>query len=135
MAISLTSDRNTPRRGGEGRLDPVAAGSRIFGGAIVLLDAAGNAVADAVGASLKAVGRARAIADNRSGLAADKYVESESGVFGYDAHASINRSHIGKAVYVADDHTVRADNAGATLTATVILCDLQGSIAWVRLGL
>lgn len=132
---ALTQSRNTPSRPGLMRQDPVAAGVRIFLGAIVLLDAAGNAVSNATGAGLHAVGRAKETADNRAGIAGDAVVDSEGGVFGFAHDGSLTRGHIGKSVFVLDDQTLSATDQAGTRTATVTLTDLQGATAWVRLGL
>lgn len=132
---ALSAPRSTNRREGILHRDPVAAGVRIFLGALVLLDATGNATSNALGAGLKVRGRATATADNRSGLAGDHSVDSEAGVFEFAHDGSLTRAHVGKAVYVMDDQTLTATDKAGTLSATAVLDDLVGQVAVVRVGL
>lgn len=112
--------KNTPRtRVGEGRRfrDPVAAGAVIFAGAIVALDAAGNAVR-AVPAAEIVRGVALAEADNTGGAIGDATVEIERGPFLIANDGTIDRTHIGSGVFVIDDNTV---GAAGTLIAGICL--------------
>ncbi|MGR3479366.1 hypothetical protein [Salipiger marinus] len=100
--------KNTPRtRVGEGRrfLDPVAADTRIFAGAMVALNAAGAAIpAIPLGTIMRGV--ALDEADNRDGAAGDWAVAIERGPFLVANDGSIDRTHIGTNVFVVDDNTV-----------------------------
>lgn len=100
--------RNTPRtRVGEGRrfVDPVAATKHIYAGALVALDAAGNAI-PAIPTAPVMRGTALDEADNSTGAASDETVLIERGPVLVANDGSIDRTHIGTDVYVVDDNTV-----------------------------
>ena len=102
--------KNTPRtRVGNGLRfrDPVAAGAVIFAGALVALNAAGNAI-PAIPTATRMRGVALAEADNTGGVIGDAGVDFERGAFLVPSNGSINRTHIGGNVFVVDDNTVGA---------------------------
>ena len=135
---ALAADRNTARREGRSYLDPVAAGVKLYAGAIAVLDASGNAKPAVTATGLVARGRVESQVDNTAGAAGALSVRIESGVFGYKTDGSIDRTHIGKTVYLVDDQTVAATDGTATRSAAGTLKDLEGSgataTAWVQLG-
>ncbi len=102
--------KNTPRtRVGKGRLfvDPVAASTQIFNGALVALNAAGEAIpAIPTGAVMRGV--ALTEADNTTGAAGDATVEIDRGPYLVTNDGSLDRTDIGTDVYVIDDNTVGA---------------------------
>ena len=51
--VALTEDRNTPRRQGDDFVFPMAASVTIFAGALVMLDAAGNATIHQEGGTIR----------------------------------------------------------------------------------
>lgn len=87
--------------------NPVAAGARIYRGAMVALDAQGNAV-PATPASPVMRGIARDEADNTGGAAGAVSVETARGCWLLKHDGTINRTHIGKTVFIKDDETVAA---------------------------
>lgn len=105
--------------------DPVAAGAVIRGGALVGLDNAGNAV-PAAPASAVMRGVALYPIDNTGGTAGDMAVETSRGGWVLKNNGSINRTHIGKLVYVVDDETV---GAAGTLIAGKCLDVTDGGVA------
>lgn len=109
--------KNAPRtRVGTGQrfADPVAAAARIFSGAMVALDALGNAI-PAIPAGTTMRGVALEEADNTDGAAGDISVPIERGqAFLVSNDGSIDRTHIGTDVFVVDDNTV---GAAGTLVA------------------
>ncbi|ALF02108.1 hypothetical protein [Salipiger abyssi] len=108
--------KNTPRtRVGVGQrfVDPVAADTRIFNGAMTALDATGNAI-PAIPTGTVMRGVALEEADNTDGAAGDATVPIERGPFLVANDGSIDRTHIGTGVYVVDDNTV---GAAGTLVA------------------
>ncbi|ANT39909.1 hypothetical protein RGUI_0836 [Rhodovulum sp. P5] len=115
--------RNTPRtRIGLGQrfADPVAAAVTIYSGAMVALDASGNAI-PAIPAAPTMRGVALEEADNADGAAGDVTTLIERGAFLVANGGSIDRTHIGGDVYVADDNTVAATGtlvAGKCLDVT-----------------
>lgn len=102
--------KNTPRtRVGEGRrfVDPVAAATRIFTGAMVALNAAGNAI-PAIPTGTRMRGVAMDEADNSTGAIGDTKVTTDRGPFLVANNGTVLRTHIGGNVYVLDDATVAA---------------------------
>ncbi|MBY6091068.1 hypothetical protein [Maritimibacter alkaliphilus] len=108
--------KNTPRtRVGQGErfVDPVAAAAVIYSGALVALNAAGDATpATPTGTVMRGV--AVSEADNETGAAGDAYVEIERGPFLVANDGSLDRTDIGSDVFVVDDNTV---GAAGTLVA------------------
>ncbi len=86
-------------------VNPVAAGANIRGGALVALNATGYAI-PAAPASAVMRGVALDLADNTGGAAGAKSVETSRGCWVLRNDGSVNRTHIGKSVYVVDDETV-----------------------------
>lgn len=76
---------------------PVAAATTIGEGAIVALNAAGNAVQAASAITGHAIGKAVAAVDNSAGAIGDKTVRVQRGVFScaLDATNPPNKTHIG----------------------------------------
>lgn len=118
---------------------PVAASTKIYQGALVGLDSAGRAVAGTSNATARAIiGRAKALADNSSGLAAAISVEVERGCFKFanssstDALSSVD---VGQPCYVVDDQTVARTPGTGTAPRTpagmVMGVDTDG--VWVQL--
>lgn len=112
--------KNTPRtRVGNGLRfrDPVAANTLIHAGALVALDAAGNAVPASATAEIMR-GVALAQADNTGGAIGEAGVDIERGPFLVANDGSIDRTHIGSGVFAIDDDTV---GAAGTLVAGICL--------------
>lgn len=133
---ALTKGRNTPVRAGEQFEDPVAAGETIYEGALVALDASGNAVPGSTATTLTARGRALEQADNAGGSAGDIDVTVEAGVFRW-ANSSgdpIDRTHIGGTAYIEDDQTVSATDGGSTQSEAGRIVDLDDDGVWVATG-
>lgn len=105
--------------------NPVAAGANIRGGALVALDAAGNAI-PAAPASPVMRGIAMAPADNTGGGAGDIDALTSRGCWIVKNDGSIDRTHIGGDVFVIDDETV---GAAGTLVAGKCLDVLAGGVA------
>jgi hypothetical protein len=68
--VALTAERNTTRRTGEIRVEPVAATVKIWSGSIVMRNAAGYLTKGATAAGAVGVGRADATVDNTSAAGA-----------------------------------------------------------------
>lgn len=120
--------KNAPRtRVGEGRrfVDPVAASTLIYAGAMVALNAAGNAI-PAIPTAARMRGVALAEADNSSGAIGDENVIIERGSFLVDNNGTVNRTHIGGNVYVVDDNTVGA--AGTLIAGKCLDVTAQGVV-------
>ena len=137
---ALTKDRNTPERSGKDFVYPVAAATRIFAGALVVLDA-GVAKPGAAGTGLASVGRADAQADNRLGAAGDTSVRVRAGVFHFNNSADadlITLADVGKDAWIVDDQTVAktgAESAGnPTRSKAGRIVDVDGNGVWVSIG-
>ena len=105
--------------------NPVAANARIYRGAMVALDAQGNAI-PALPASPVMRGVARDEANNTGGAAGAISVETARGCWLLKNNGTVNRTHIGKSVYVVDDETV---GAAGTLVAGRCLDVTPGGVA------
>lgn len=124
--------KNTPRtRVGDGLrfVDPVAAATLIHAGAMVALNAAGNAI-PAIPSATRMRGVALAEADNSDGATGDENVMIERGSFLVANNGTINRTHIGGSVYVVDDNTVGA--AGTLIAGKCLDVTTQGVVVEIR---
>jgi hypothetical protein len=133
--VALTKDRNTPARDGTLLEHPLAASTKIYAGAIVALDAAGNAVPGATSTTLTAVGRAESLADNSAGTAGAVTILTRRGIFKYtnDTVAAIDRTHIGKSGYLVDDHTVAATNGTNTRSVAGKILAIDPDGVWIEI--
>lgn len=125
---ALTKNKPPRTRDGVGFGDPVAADTRIFEGALVALDASGNAI-NATASTANIRGVAMREANNTDGAAGDLLVETRKGVFLF-ANNGLDRTDIGTVVKVTDNQTV--GGAGSANAGTLV--DLDDAGAWVRIG-
>ncbi len=130
---ALTKDVATSYRTGTETIDPVTANVKIYAGALVVLDAAGNARNGITGTNLIARGVAQHVADNTGGSAGAITVKSRRGVFLFNNDGSINRTHIGKLVYIVDDQTLAASNGGNTRSEAGKCIDVESGRVWVEI--
>lgn len=136
--VALTADRNTPERDGRTFEYPVAASIKLFSGAMVMLDASGNATKGAAATGQVAVGRAEATVDNSAGAAAAKTVPVRAGVFRFANSAAgdaVTKAEIGDTCYIADDQTVAKTDGSSTRSAAGTIVDVDAQGVWVRIGL
>lgn len=131
---SLTAARNTVRVGVDAVIrdftDPVAAGQMIYAGAIVCLDASGNAVKGATATTLSARGIAQKSANNSNGAAGDIRVEVSRGAYWLSnstAADAITRAEIGDNCYIVDDQTVAKTNGGSTRSVAGKILDIDAN--------
>lgn len=104
---ALTADRDTPHKYKERKIDmQMAATTKIYVGALVCADAAGNAVPASDTAGLFVMGRAEEQVDNLTGAAAAKQIPVSKGVFKFDNVGTITQANVGDDATVVDDHTV-----------------------------
>lgn len=129
---ALTSDLSTPCRLGRQYVHPLAAGVKAFSGGIAVLDATGNCRPAITATGLTACGVFQETVDNLLGSAGDKVVRVEKGVFGFLTDGTINRTHIGRTVYLLDDQTVAATNGSGRRSPAGTLDDFDGNHAWIR---
>lgn len=128
---ALTSERLTPVKG-HGHVVamefPVAAGARIYGGALVVIEG-GYATPGRTATGLISAGRARYTVDNTGGAAGAKWIEVERGAFvwanaaGVDAVAQAN---VGTNCYILDDQTVTVTATGRSVAGKILKLETGG---------
>lgn len=131
---ALAQDRNTPRREGGTFSFPVAAATKVYGGALVVLNA-GYAQGGSTALNLVAVGRAEEQVDNSAGAAGDERVRVTKGTFRFANSADadeITLSDIGSSAYVVDDQTVAKTNGTGTRSAAGTIEDVDDLGVWVK---
>jgi hypothetical protein len=135
--VALTADRNTPRREGLDYSDPVAANVTIFAGALVMLNASGNATPGT--AATGQIARGVAVEKVQNGATAGAVqVKTRPGVYRFLNSASadeITRAHIGDECFIVTDSQVALTNGGSTrsVAGRVVQVDAQG--VWVQVGI
>lgn len=133
---ALTTSRQTPYRTGDTYSEILAAGAKLYAGALVMRNADGNVLAGAEAANMVGVGRAEALADNTTGDVGDVSVQVKIGSFSFANSAGgdlIGDADVGSLCYIVDDQTVaKTDNGGARSPAGHIEgIDERGGV-WVR---
>ena len=133
---ALTKDRNTHRKDGDRRQDPVKAATKIFAGSIVCLDANGYAVPGTTSTTLKARGVAFQQVDNSAGLDGDLTMDSQVGTYCFenDGTNTVDRTHIGATAYIVDDQTVASTDGAGTRSALGTVIDVDARGVWVEIA-
>jgi hypothetical protein len=117
---ALIAQFDAPEVEGRIRSLPVAAGVKIYKGAIVVLSG-GNAEPGVTGLNLISAGRAEEDADNTGGGAGAISVRVRRGTFAWNSGAAgdaITEANIGAPAYIIDDNTVGLTNGGGGGAAT-----------------
>lgn len=132
---ALTGSRITPARQGDRITLPCAAAKRIFAGSMVALNSEGQATPAVTATGLLGIGRALETVDNRNGLAGERVVTIDKGIFLFASGSGadlITRADIGRACYMVDDQTVaKTDGSGTRSTAGKVFdLDEHGQV-WV----
>lgn len=133
--VALNTERNTKMRLGDLRCDLVAASVKIFGGGLVMRNAAGYLTKGATATGCFGVGRADETADNSAGGAGALGVNYRVGCFAFANSAStdlITQAEIGKVCYIVDDQTVAKTNGSSTRSPAGIVEGIEGTAVWVR---
>ena len=131
---ALTQDRNTLRRDGVQTEPPVAAGARIYGGALVAINAAGFAVPGSTATGLIGAGVAEQRADNPGAAAGAIRVRLNRlpHCFGNsDSADAITLADVGSDCYIVDDQTVAKTNGSGTRSRAGRVFDVDGEGVWV----
>lgn len=133
--MSLSKDRNTERRDGQQFVDPVAAGVRIFAGAIVVLNANGLATPAVKATGLKTRGIAEEQVDNTAGADGAQSVATRRGLFRLANSSAdpISRTDIGNLCYLVDDQTVAKTDDSNARSAAGTIRDLDDVGVWVQI--
>jgi hypothetical protein len=135
--MALSSDRNTPRLGGDVRRLPMAAAALIYAGALVCRNAAGYAVKGATALNLVGAGVAQARVDNSAGSAGDLEIDVRSGVFRFANSSSgdaITVAEIGDIAWVVDDETVAKTSGSGTRSPAGIITGVDSLGVHVLVG-
>jgi hypothetical protein len=135
--MSMLPGRLTKERDGKQWVFPVSEGAVITLGAMVALNAAGEAVPAAAAAGLTVVGVAEDLID-RGG---QPWVKTRRGCFAFDAGASgaPSNANVGKPVYVADAVSVStvADNGSSSSLVSYpqagVLLGVDDDGCWVKM--
>jgi hypothetical protein len=136
---ALTAERTNTRKIGTGARPErisfrVAAATKIYKGALVVLTAAGYAAPGSVATTHTAVGRAVETVDNTGGAAGALRVEVEQGVFTFNNSSAgdlIAVTDVSKTCYIVDDNTVALTNGTSTRSAAGKIIDItsDGQVA------
>lgn len=132
--MSLTQDRNTLEKEGVMIAVPVAAGVKIFAGALVVANATGYAQPGAVATGLTYLGRADQYVNNTTGAAGAQTVtvrRYRAFYFANSATDPVGQASQGKPCYVVDDQTVSATNGSNTQSPAGIVLGVDAGGVWV----
>ncbi|MBE0529530.1 MAG: hypothetical protein IH626_01800 [Rhodospirillales bacterium] len=130
----LAQDRNTPRRTGDVFSFPVAAATKIYAGALAVLNA-GVAEGGSTAVGLVAVGRAEEQVDNSAGAAGELKVRVAKGTFRFANSAAadeITLSEVGASAYIVDDQTVAKTDGTGTRSVAGTIVDVDDLGVWVK---
>ena len=132
--VALTTERNTRLRIGDLRLEPVAAAVKIFGGSLVMRNAAGYLTKGATATGCIGVGRAEKTVDNTAGAAGALSLDYRLGSFLFANLAAdlVTIADIGKPCFIADDQTVARTDGTATRSRAGIVEAVEATGVWVR---
>lgn len=129
--MALTHDRDTLRRDGVDVALPPAAGVCIWAGAMVGVNAAGQAVPAGTPDALAVIGIAQNAVDNRLGQSSDEQIRIRRGVYALKAAAAgITAATYGQAVQAVDDETVALLTEGAITAGVIRAVDSDG--VWIE---
>lgn len=133
--VALTSERNTRLRIGDLRVEQMAATVKIWGGSLIMRNAAGYLTKGATATGCVGVGRAEKTVDN-TGAAGAASVEYRLGTFLFANSAAgdlITIADIGKACFIVDDQTVAKTDGTATRSRAGIVDAVEATGVWVRM--
>jgi len=133
--VSLTSDRNTQYKHANAVAVPVAAGAKIFAGAMVCANATGFATPGATATTLTYLGRAEEFVDNTGAADGARTVlvrRSEAFKWSNSSADPVTQAEFGKTVYIVDDETVAKTSGTGTrsLAGRVVGIDTDG--VWIE---
>ena len=133
--MALNQDRNTPYNDGEILAMPVAAGVKIFSGALVVANASGYVAPGTTATGLTYLGRADQHIDNSAGGDGDKSVLVRRGKafrFANDSGDQVDQSSLGKVAYIVDDETVAATDGTSTRSPAGTVVGIDAAGVWIE---
>jgi len=128
--VQSTKDRNTPRKGYNFVVIPIAADTKLYGGIMICTDADGNAVAGSDTAGLRFAGVSKEMVDNTGGAAGDKMIVVEQPIIAPMDAAAITQADVGKPVFISDDHTVALSTTNSICCGIIREVELATKV-WV----
>jgi hypothetical protein len=132
----LTADRNTAVKEGTVISVPVAAGAKIFAGALVVANATGYAAPGSTALNLTYLGRAEEYVDNTAGADGAVEIRVRRGQAFYWKNSGTDpviQASLGKPAYIVDDATVSKTNAGGnTQSAAGVVIGVDAGGVWVQ---
>lgn len=131
--MALTADRNTPMQQTKVVVVGVAAGVRIYAGALLALNANGFAVPGKTAADLTYAGRADEYVDNTGGADGAKSVVIRRGnAFKWANDGTINQAKLLKRAYIVDDATVSGTDGGGTRSPSGLIIAIESDGVWIE---
>lgn len=131
---ALTGNRSTPARDGKTFAIAAAAGVHAFAGALIALNAAGEATPGETALNLTGFGRAVREVDNTNGASGAAKVEIEKGCFRFEnstAADAISAAEIGETAFIVDDQTVAKTDGGGTRSPAGVIADVDSAGVWI----
>lgn len=132
--MSLVADRNTPQRDGVEISVPVAAGKKIYAGALVAASATGYATPGATAATLTYLGRAEEYVDNTGGADGAVSVRvKRARAFAWKNSGTdpVTQASLGKVAYIVDDETVSATDGDSAQSAAGVVLGIDANGVWI----
>lgn len=133
--MSLAADRNTQRQDADVISVPVAAGAKIYAGALVVANATGYAAPGSKALNLTYLGRADEYMDNTGGAdgAVSVRVRRRNAFYwANSATDAVTQASLGKPCYIVDDQTVSGTNGANTQSAAGVVVGLDANGVWVE---
>ena len=133
--MPLTEDRATVRKGTELLAVGVAGSTKLFGGGMVSVNAAGYAIPAVDTAATKMAGVSEAQVDNTDGIDGDKQAIVRRGkvyIFDNSAANPVTLAHLFTDVFVEDDETVASSTTNNIVAGECVGVDALG--VHVRIG-
>lgn len=131
--MALSADRNTPAKHTDIVVIGVAAGLRIFGGSLVVLNASGFAIPGKPATGLTYVGRAEDLADNTGGAdGAATVTIHRNRAFKWANDGTVTQAQMFKTAYIVDDATVAATDSSGTRSAAGRIVGIDSDGVWVE---
>ncbi|MDQ2823025.1 MAG: hypothetical protein M3Y65_22040 [Pseudomonadota bacterium] len=133
--MALNASRNTPYKDGHLLPFALAAGAKIYAGALVCLNAAGYLVPGSASPTLKYVGRADDFADNTAGADGQKVVtvrRRKAFKFVNSSVDPVAQVDLNNTVYIVDDQTVAKTNGTGTRSAAGRLVGIEPDGVWIE---
>ncbi|MGK5012167.1 hypothetical protein [Janthinobacterium sp. MDB2-8] len=133
--MSLTSDRNTQYKHANAIPVAVAAGVKIFAGAIVCANATGFATPGATATTLTYLGRAEELVDNTGAADGARTIlvrRSEAFKWANSTLDPVTQAEFGKTVYIVDDETVAKTSGTGTRSPAGRVVGIDTDGVWIE---